>query len=449
MIVKPRHKPGVTDVSNLSKNRIIGWQHKWYITILLSMALGLPTLVAGLGWGNWWGGIFYADAVRQIIHHGTTSSPSRLPGERAGYHCLWHPSCFGPVSGPTVATSPIAMPPSIGPVPPLGHRPMASPRPWPMPWPRPRPLPTRFMPGPHLASCSSDAPRHAQWPMHHHTLRPSRAHAARFTTSWVFLVLNIVCFCGFMLPLYCCLLLNLHAVTTAPTPLPSSSALLSGRTHLQPSHCSPWPWHCLLLCPSRGSTLPAPFAHHAALAPLHSPVLACTRSLPHRLRRPSHCPALSTRHDASVSHAIRNSRRAMRLSLSPGPGCRTHARPAGSPRFPGHISPAHGHNNARTDSRAHPTSFAPMPAPITVPSQMAHTSGGSSATHRARVTPIPCSPSLGLNATRYGLRTASHDPCTHDSRAAITHHNGGVGTPGIRNSIGRLSSNVVIVCSCY
>ena len=363
------------------------------------MALSFPTLVAGLGWGNWWGGVFYADAVRRIIHHGTTSSPSRLPGERAGYHCLWCPSCFSPVSGPTVATSPVATPPSMGPVwaaPPLGRQPTASPRPWPMPWPHPRPLPTRFAPGPHLASCSSDAPRHAQRPAHHHMLRSSHAHAAHFTTSWVFLVLNIVCFCGFMLPLYCHLLLNLRAVTMAPTPLPSSSALLSGGTRLQPSHRSLWPRHCPLLCPLRGSTLPAPFAHHVALAPLHVPVLACTRSPPHRLCRPSHRPALSTRHNASVSHAIRNSRRATRLSLLPGPGCHTHARPAGSPRFPGHISPAHGPNDARTDSCAHPASFTPTPAPITVPSQTAHTSGGSSATHCARVTPIPCGPSLGL-----------------------------------------------------
>ena len=211
-------------------------------------------------------------------------------------------------------------------------------------------------------------------------------------------------------------LLGFSSAKYSPTPLPSSPALLSGGTRLQPSRRSLWPRRCPLLRPSRYVT--CALTHPAALAPLHAPVLACTRSLPHCLHRPSHRPALSTQHDASISHAIRNSQRATRLSLLPGPGCRTHARPAGSPRFPGHTSPAHGPNDARTDLRAHPTSFAPTPAPITAPSQMARASGGSSATHCARVTPSPCGPSLGLDATCHGLRATSHDPCTHGSRAA-------------------------------
>jgi stearoyl-CoA desaturase (delta-9 desaturase) len=70
MIVKPRRKPGVADVSDLSKNRIVKWQHKWYISLLLGMALALPTLIAGLGWGDWWGGIYYAGAARlMFVHH--------------------------------------------------------------------------------------------------------------------------------------------------------------------------------------------------------------------------------------------------------------------------------------------------------------------------------------------------------------------------------------------
>ena len=262
----------------------------------------------------------------------------------------------------------------MGPALPLGRRPTASPRPWPMPWPRPRPLPTRFAPGPRLASCSSDVPRHAQWPAHHRTLRSSCAHAARFTTSWVFLVLNIPL--RHFHP-------HRHYSRAGPASSPHAAVFGPGAARFYVLH----------------ATLPVPFAHPAALTPLHAPVLACTRSLPHHLRRPSHCPALPTRHGASISQAIRNSRWATRLSLSPGPSCCTHARPAGSPRFPGHTSPAHGPNDARTDSRAHPASFALTPAPITAPSQTAHASGGSSATHRARVTPIPCGPSLGLNAT--------------------------------------------------
>ncbi|KIJ23042.1 hypothetical protein M422DRAFT_276460 [Sphaerobolus stellatus SS14] len=72
MIVKPRRKPGVADVSDLSKNSVIRWQHKYYLQLILIMALGLPTLIAGLGWGDWKGGFFYAGATRlMFVHHST------------------------------------------------------------------------------------------------------------------------------------------------------------------------------------------------------------------------------------------------------------------------------------------------------------------------------------------------------------------------------------------
>ena len=78
-------------------------------------------------------------------------------------------------------------------------------------------------------------------------------------------------------------LFKLRAITMAPTPLPSSSALRLGGTRLQPSRRSLWPRRCPFLRPSRGSTVPVPFAHPVAPAPPHAPVLACTRSPPHRL----------------------------------------------------------------------------------------------------------------------------------------------------------------------
>lgn len=69
-MVKPRRKPGVADVSDLSKNAIVRWQHKHYLALLLTMGLAVPTLVAGLGWGDWRGGFFYAGAARlMFVHH--------------------------------------------------------------------------------------------------------------------------------------------------------------------------------------------------------------------------------------------------------------------------------------------------------------------------------------------------------------------------------------------
>lgn len=72
MLVKPRGKIGVADISDLSKNPCVRWQHNNYLTLLVSMSLGVPTLVAGLGWGDWMGGLFYAGAARLVfVHHST------------------------------------------------------------------------------------------------------------------------------------------------------------------------------------------------------------------------------------------------------------------------------------------------------------------------------------------------------------------------------------------
>lgn len=70
MLVKPRRKPGVADVSDLSKSAVVRWQHRWYLHLILTMGFILPTLVAGLGWGDWKGGFFYAATARLVfVHH--------------------------------------------------------------------------------------------------------------------------------------------------------------------------------------------------------------------------------------------------------------------------------------------------------------------------------------------------------------------------------------------
>ena len=70
MLIKPRRKPGVADVSDLTRNPIIKWQHKNYILLMLVMAFIVPTIVCGLGWGDWKGGYVYAGVVRLVfVHH--------------------------------------------------------------------------------------------------------------------------------------------------------------------------------------------------------------------------------------------------------------------------------------------------------------------------------------------------------------------------------------------
>ncbi|KZV76659.1 delta9-fatty acid desaturase [Peniophora sp. CONT] len=72
MLVKPRRRPGVADVSDLSKNEIVRWQHRWYIYLIVSMGFIVPTVVAWLGWGDARGGFFFAGAARLcFVHHST------------------------------------------------------------------------------------------------------------------------------------------------------------------------------------------------------------------------------------------------------------------------------------------------------------------------------------------------------------------------------------------
>lgn len=70
MIVKPRRKPGVADVSDLSQNEVVKWQHRWYLPLIIGMGFIFPMTVAGLGWGDWKGGFYFAGAARLLfVHH--------------------------------------------------------------------------------------------------------------------------------------------------------------------------------------------------------------------------------------------------------------------------------------------------------------------------------------------------------------------------------------------
>ncbi|KAG8905501.1 hypothetical protein FRB99_008846 [Tulasnella sp. 403] len=72
MVLKPRRKPGVADVSDLSKNPVVRWQHDYYVWLLVLMSYVIPTIVPGLLWGDFRGGFFYAGAMRScFVHHST------------------------------------------------------------------------------------------------------------------------------------------------------------------------------------------------------------------------------------------------------------------------------------------------------------------------------------------------------------------------------------------
>ncbi|KAJ5725194.1 uncharacterized protein N7483_006551 [Penicillium malachiteum] len=55
---------GRTDISDLNHDPIVVWQHRHYGMVILVFGMLFPMLVAGLGWGDWQGGLVYAGILR-------------------------------------------------------------------------------------------------------------------------------------------------------------------------------------------------------------------------------------------------------------------------------------------------------------------------------------------------------------------------------------------------
>ena len=65
MVMKQNPKRiGRTDISDLNEDSVVRLQHKHYLSFVFTFGLALPWLVAGLGWGDWKGGIIYAGILR-------------------------------------------------------------------------------------------------------------------------------------------------------------------------------------------------------------------------------------------------------------------------------------------------------------------------------------------------------------------------------------------------
>lgn len=73
MLVKQdKEKIGRADIKDLDADPILRFQHKWYLPIAVLTAFVIPTLVCGLGWGDYWGGYFIAGVARLVfVHHST------------------------------------------------------------------------------------------------------------------------------------------------------------------------------------------------------------------------------------------------------------------------------------------------------------------------------------------------------------------------------------------
>ncbi|KAB2580494.1 Cytochrome b5 [Lasiodiplodia theobromae] len=65
MVMKQNPKRiGRTDISDLNDDPVVVFQHRHYVKLVLFMSLIFPTLVAGLGWGDWKGGFIYGGILR-------------------------------------------------------------------------------------------------------------------------------------------------------------------------------------------------------------------------------------------------------------------------------------------------------------------------------------------------------------------------------------------------
>lgn len=88
MLIKqdPKKIGRATDVDDLYTDPLIRWQHKNYLLIALAMGFGVPCVLAGLLWGDYRGGFFYAGVARLIfVHHSTffVNSLAHYLGEAA------------------------------------------------------------------------------------------------------------------------------------------------------------------------------------------------------------------------------------------------------------------------------------------------------------------------------------------------------------------------------
>ncbi|KAF5340410.1 hypothetical protein D9611_007963 [Ephemerocybe angulata] len=72
ILVKPRRRPGVTDVSDLGRDPVVRFQHDWFLPLILLMGFIVPTVIPWLCWGDAQGGYVYAAVIRLcFVHHST------------------------------------------------------------------------------------------------------------------------------------------------------------------------------------------------------------------------------------------------------------------------------------------------------------------------------------------------------------------------------------------
>ncbi|KAL4948384.1 hypothetical protein BDW69DRAFT_94099 [Aspergillus filifer] len=79
IVMKQNYKKiGRSDSSDLDCDPLVMWQHKNYIQSALLMILVFPTIVCGLGWGDWMGGFIYGGILRVFFIQQATNCVNSL-----------------------------------------------------------------------------------------------------------------------------------------------------------------------------------------------------------------------------------------------------------------------------------------------------------------------------------------------------------------------------------
>lgn len=65
-------KAGPAEITDLRKDPLVQWQHRWYFYIQAVFGYILPACIPGLLWNDWLGGFFFVGALRMTAAHHST-----------------------------------------------------------------------------------------------------------------------------------------------------------------------------------------------------------------------------------------------------------------------------------------------------------------------------------------------------------------------------------------
>ena len=79
LMFSSKNRDGGVDVSDLRKDPVVQWQHRFYFPLMAFFGYGLPTIIPGLCWRDWAGGFFFVGAFRLTVAHHVRVMPIVLP----------------------------------------------------------------------------------------------------------------------------------------------------------------------------------------------------------------------------------------------------------------------------------------------------------------------------------------------------------------------------------